>query len=192
MIWGVEGRWLWIPPPYADDQTPANFAAGQDAGPYPLVMARRDSLGKRAFPRIKLEKIGGLRSTGDSADKRDNAVGREGEIVRRAFRRGKTVTFEGIIQCTSLNELHQWEDSVTAAFSDQSAEGLAISQPPRGGGEGYSYFWARSIACEIDDEFAFSGNRAFTFGFERRFVAAVRCARAGGVFYRDQQGVAYP
>lgn len=195
MIYGVEGRWLWIPPPYADDHTVAQYATGTTGGPanqYPLKMQRRDSTGAKVFPRYWVEKIGGLRSTGDSNDTRDGKVQQQGEIPRPSYRRGKTVTYEGIIQCTSLVQLHIWSENLKAAFDDETAEGLMICLPPGPDASGtYAYFWAKSIACEIADELAFSPNRVFTGGHERRFVAAVRSARSGGVFYRDQSGATF-
>lgn len=195
LIYGVEGRWLWVPGPYVSAHTVAQFATGSTAGPggiYPLVMQLRDDAGDKVFPRYKTEKIGGLYSTGESNDIRDGRVGAAGEIPRTSYRRGKTVTFEGIAQGTTLVNLHDMTQALTTAFDDQTLEGLMICLPPGPDVSGnYSYFMAKPLAVEIDDELAFSPMRMFTGGHERRYVVALRSARAGGVFYRDQAGTTY-
>lgn len=155
---------------------------------------RSDDLGVDVFPLFKVEHISGLMGGGESGDRRDNKVGGQGEIPRRSFRRGKTITYEGLTQATTRAGLRQAEASLNASLDDQMGEGLMIVTPhPLYDGSGaYRYFSARAITCEIDDEITFSPNRPKTRGHESPFVIALRHARANGVGYFDQDDVAYP
>jgi hypothetical protein len=198
-IWGVEGIHLWIPPTLVASFTTAQWATGSTSGAYPLILNKRKNNAATAnlFPQYKVEKIGGMMSIGESGDVRDGKVGGEGEIPRRSFRGGKTITFEGLVRATTRPLLRTAEAALRAAFNDQNGEGLLISKPhpaapDAASGTVYRYQRARAMACEIDDEIKFSPHRLDTRGHESTFVVALRNARVGGVSYRDQAAATYP
>jgi hypothetical protein len=157
---------------------------------------RRDDDGVDVFPRYMVDHTTGLMSSGESGDRRDNKVRAQGEIPRRSFRRGKTITYEGLTQATTRAELREAEATLSAAFDDQTGEGLVIATPhpdnPDYDSGDFSYYPAKAITCEIDDEITFSPRRPNTHGHESPFVIALRHARAGGVGHTDQDGVDYP
>lgn len=194
MIWGVEGRHLWIPPSAAVGiDTPAEVAALIAAPPAGSILFRKtDDDGEDVFPRYRLHPpISGLKGVGDSGANSDPRVRGEGEIPRRSFRRGKTIAYSGTIEALTHPDLGTAEEAMSTAFSDQSADGLMIVYPhpiydPSGD---FRYFNARSLTCEIDEIFASPRRR--TRGHESAFVVSIRNARAGGVSYRDQAGVTY-
>lgn len=159
-----------------------------------IPLKRTDDLGAEVFPRYWVDHIGGLQGGGESGDRRDNKVRAQGEIPRRSFRRGKTITYEGLTQAPTRAELRQAEADLSAAFDDQETEGLMVVTPhPLYDASGdYRYYPARALTCEIDDVLTFSPNRPNTRGHESPFVIALRNARAGGVSYFDQDGVGYP
>lgn len=152
-----------------------------------------DDAGAKVYPRYNVEKITGLSSGGESADRRDNRIGAQGEIPRRSFRRGKTITYEGLVQALTRASLRQVEADMVLAFDDQVNEGLMVVTPhPLYDASGaYRYYNARALTCDIDDAAAFSPHRV-TQGHQTPFVVALRNARAGGISYRDQTGAGYP
>jgi uncharacterized membrane protein YgcG len=154
---------------------------------------RSDDSGTASFPRFKLNRIGGLASGGESGDRRDTRVRAQGEIPRRSFRGGKTITYEGLLQARSRRELREVEAQFRAAFDDQINEGLVLVVPhPLYDASGdYRYFPAKALTCDIADEIAFSPGRPGTRGHETPCVVALRNARAGGVSYFDQDGNGY-
>lgn len=200
MIWGVEGRHLWIPPTLAATLTlPGDLPVDPETATVLGINYRTDDSGVRVWPRYHVHKISGLLSTGDSGDRRDNRVGAEGEIPRRSIRRGKTITYEGVTVATSRVELRAAEAALVAAFTDQSAEGFMVVTPHplmegsggSGGGGSARYYPARALTVDIDDEIKFSPRRP-SRGHESLFVIALRNARAGGYSYFDESGVGYP
>lgn len=125
------------------------------------------------YPRVKLRRIGGLTSLGDSEDVRELAVGRAAEIARRSFRRGKTITFEGALQAQTLSDLRELEGEMRAAFHDQLVEKrLAIVSPPFVDPPEEFFLYARSLGLEIDES---QGSPQRTSkGWERNFVLSIR------------------
>jgi hypothetical protein len=156
-IWGLEGRHEW------NGQVTLN--------------RRQDDAGERVYPCYKLDRISGLHSLGDSEDVRELAVGRRGEVPRRSFRRGKTVTYEGMIQALSLAELRQATTLLAAAFDDQMAEKQMVVTPHPDYATGSRFFYARALGLEIPDEQALSAQR-MTRGYERPFALSVRMSDA--------------
>ena len=195
MIWGVEGRHIYMPPSYAG--TPAAIAAltpAQVISNGGVTLNRRvDDAGLTVMPVYWVEKIGGLAGIGDSDDVRDNVVGAPGERARRAYRRGKTITYEGTIRALTRSALRQAEYELRRAASDQSHEGMIVVTPhPLYDGSGaYRYFPARILTCEIVDEIKTSPGRR-SHGHESGFVVAARNSRLGDFSYRDQANVGYP
>lgn len=156
-IWGIEGIHAWTPP-----------GASEPA----IELGRvKDDLGVLVWPRYKLRVVSGLMSLGDPEDNRDAPVGRIGEISRLAYRRGKTVVYEGTIKARTLLELREAEADLRAAFADQSAEGrMDVSPHPldtQWTGVPAKFYEARAMTCEIPD------NQS-TQTWDRNFVVAVR------------------
>lgn len=162
--------------------------------PQPVFLNRlTDDADSPVFPRRNVKKITGLSGSGDSDDRRDNRIGAQGEIPRRSFRRGKTITYEGQVEAMTRAGLRQAEADMRAAFDDQAFDGLMVVTPhPLYDASGdYRYFNARALTCDIDDAATFSPHRV-TQGHQSPFVVALRNARRGGVSYYDQDGVGYP
>lgn len=160
----------------------------------PLALNQRlDTLGNPLLPVFKVEAIDGLAGSGDSGDRRDVRVGAQGEIPRRSYRRGKTITYEGRTLAPTRAALRDAEAQLVRAFDDQSDEGLVIVRPHKlyDPGVHFRYFPARALTCEISDAATFSPGRR-TGGHESPFVIALRNARAGGVSYFDQNDDPYP
>jgi hypothetical protein len=129
-LWGLEGIHVW------DDRLPINA---------------RD-----AWPRIKLTQITGLSSLGDADDARTAYVGRDGEMPRQSFRRGKTIAYEadvgagGGIQARTLKKLREYEARIREAFWDlQEKRMTVLPHPSHDTGE--RFFYARVIDLEIPD-----------------------------------------
>lgn len=157
MIWGLEGRHQW------------------DSG---VILNRKvDDSGARVLPRCKLTRIGGLSALADSEDVRELAVGRIGEIPRRSYRRGKTVTYELVVQALSLSDLRTYESQLRAAFFDQSVEKIMEVTPhPTYDVSGAArFFRARALACDIGDEQG-PVRKTFQRLYERSGVISVRMA----------------
>lgn len=152
------------------------FAAGAPRRRPIIVNRRIDDSGAILLPRYKAESITGLQSLGDSEDVRDLAVGREGEIPRRSFRRGKTITYEGLTQAETLAELRQAEADLRAAFDDQRDEKIMWVDPHPGYDDSGAarFFRARSLALEDPDEQG--PPRGIVNGYERPFALSVRCS----------------
>ncbi len=157
MIWGIEGRHAWTPP-----------GADEPA----IVLGRElDDAGVRVWPHLKLDRISGLHSLGDSEDRRDPRIGQIGEITRHSKRRGKTVTYEGRIRARSLKTLREAEADLRAAFAEQEAEGrMDVTPHPLNtefAGEPAKFFTARALGIDIID-------RQEQRGYTRFFVLALR------------------
>lgn len=120
-------------------------------------------------PQYRVRRIGGLRGLGDSEDNREPRLGRDGEIPRQSYRRGKTVTYEkASIIASSLAELRQAEEALAAAFADVQTEKRMVIAPHPDYASGSRFYWARSLSCEIADE---QEDRS---RYRREFVVAVR------------------
>lgn len=150
-----------------------------------------DDAGTPVYPRYKLDTIGGLYGGGDSGDRRDSRVGAQGEIPRTSKRRGKTITYTGLIQAQDRGDLEGAAQALLDAFDDQDSEGLMVVTPhPTYDSSGhFRYFNAKALIVDVTDQLA-SPFRV-TRGHEWPFVVSLRNARAGGVSYYDQDGVGY-
>lgn len=137
-----------------------------------------DDLGvtwNRGFPWYQLKLISGLHSLGDPEDRRDSPVRREGEIPRLSYRRGKTVTYEGLIKARTLLQMRQAEESLRTAFASEEREGRMDVAPhplnPEFVGIPRKYYEGRSLGVEIIDQ-------QNTPNFWRQFMVAVRLSDA--------------
>lgn len=127
---------------------------------------------RSVWPRYKLNRITGLHSLGDPEDRRENAVGRVGELPRRSRRRGKTIVYEGQVQARSLADLRLASAELRAAFADQEAEyQMLVTHAPEYSDASY-FFWARALQCEIPD--VQGSPFGASMGFERDFAIGVR------------------
>lgn len=139
IIAGIEGIHAWTPP---------------GAGAALIELGRKlDDSGGKVWPRYEIVRISGLTSTGEPEDNRDRPPGRALEISRRSQRRGKTVTYEGLIKARTLIQLREAEAALRAAFDALATEGrmdvswhplyaAAESIPPK-------FYEARALTCEI-------------------------------------------
>lgn len=194
MIWGLEARHIYIPPGSGlSAATVAGYTPSQVAAVGGVILNRwtaDDGSRDRVYPHYRCRKIGGLKSTGESGDVRDGRVGAAGEIPRRSYRGGKTITYEGSTVATSRPDLAIAEQALDTAFDDQNGEGLVVVKPhpvnPDYAAQ-YRWFLARALTCEIDDSPTVRSNRP-SYGHESTFVVALRNARTAGYSYTDQSG----
>lgn len=139
----------------------------------PILTLNRlfDDSGAELWPRYKLKSVSGLMSLGDAEDNRDLPVGRVGELARLAYRRGKTVVYEGAIKAQSLLQLREAEANLRAAFAEESGEGCMDVRPhpldTQWVGVPEKFFEGRALTCEVVDV-----QNSKTW--ERGFVVAVR------------------
>lgn len=138
---------------------------------------------RAVWPRYKLKRITGLHSLPDAEDNREPATGRLGEVVRRALRRGKTLTYEGTVEGRTLAQLRQGEDALLGAFAELDEGQMIVSPHPAYGGPSF-FYRARALACDIPDEQQAPPKRS-TLGFERPFALSLRLADPR--FYETQQ-----
>lgn len=163
VLWGIEGVHVWFNPPDAEKGLALNHLKDDDSGE-PL------------FPRYEVEAIGGLMGLGDPEDNADPKVGEDGENGRLSRRRGKTVSYTGLVIARSLRDMRVAEAQLRAAFADQSIEGRMLVMPHPDNVEFEDdppkHYFARSIALECGDEQGPPVSRSF--GYERVFVLGLR------------------
>lgn len=193
MIPGLIARHRWITPTVAGTLTlPDDLPDPTDANSV-MLNQRLDDSGNRPDTLYRVSRISGLHSAGESAASTQERVRAEGEIPRAGFRRGKTITYEGRIEAPTDFELGQAIGDLSAAFADQSAEGLMIvSYHPNytGSGDGdFFYYPALALAVEIEE--AFADPRRLSRGHEATFAVAVRVSRTGGYSYYNSTGVGH-
>lgn len=135
----------------------------------------KDNVGVPVRPHVRLREAG-LASLGDATDNRDVRVGEDGEIPRTSHRRGKTVSYEGVIRAGSARELRNYQAELRAAFANRSDEGAMEVfphelNPEFDEGEGRSLFHARVVGLEMLD-------LRDSQRFESTFVLALRMSDA--------------
>lgn len=170
MIWGKSGRHAWTPP---------------SGTPTAIINRLLDDAGDPLFPRFKCDKITGLQSLGEPADRADSRVGAIGEIPRRSYRRGKTITYEGWIQDRTETGVLEFAEDLRAAFADTSHEGrMDVTKHPLrvAPGDVAKYFLGTPLALEIDD----NRPRAANGLFELAAVLAIR--NHDGRYFADLTG----
>lgn len=104
MIWSVEAIHSWYP---AETDTAAA-----------ILNERFDTSGDPNYPRVKVQTIGGLFSLPDGTDLVDAPTNRDGEIPRRSRRRGKTITYEGLVEDLSVDGWQTYVQTLKEAFYD--------------------------------------------------------------------------
>jgi hypothetical protein len=150
-LWGLEGRHRW------DGRLTLNNLA--------------------VWPRYHVRSIPGLSSAGDPEDRRDNAIARPGEIPRRSFRRGKTVSYEGDIEALNMIQLREAIRDLRAAFDDVATEKQMVVTAHPSFAAGSAYYWARALEVTIGEEQLVPPGH-ITRGFSRPFAVAVRWSDA--------------
>jgi hypothetical protein len=130
---------------------------------------------RAAMPHYRIEKIGGLRSAPDFSPTADPALGRTGEVPRLADRLGKTITYEGLIVATKLNDLEAANAALVAAFSGTTERKMTAGPHPGYAGPALQTreFYARPLDAggdESQDATPWRKSR----GFERPFTLSLR------------------
>jgi hypothetical protein len=130
---------------------------------------------RAAMPHYRIEKIGGLRSAPDFSPTADPALGRTGEVPRLADRLGKTITYEGLIVATKLNDLEAANAALVAAFSGTTERKMTAGPHPGYAGPALQTreFYARPLDAggdESQDATPWRKSR----GFERPFSLSLR------------------
>lgn len=131
--------------------------------------------GSRAeWPNYRLQKIDGRHAKADSEDKRDQATGRIGEIVRRSLKRGKTEAWTGLVRGRTAPELRRGVAVLQAAFAEEDEGTMTIFAPASYPGLPDFTFTARVVSCSAPDEQTFGPDRLETGGWERSFTLGLR------------------
>lgn len=176
MIRGLEARHLWTPPGLAEPALTLN--------------KRIDDSGDVVFPHYRVDEIGGLMGLGDIEEANDPKVGADGENARLTRRRGKSVSYSGLVRARSGDDLREAEADLRAAFEDATAEGRmdVVLHPmhPKFGSELPKFYLARALGLECGD--VQGPPTATTFGFERGFVLGLRMSDP---HYFDSEGGEY-
>jgi hypothetical protein len=127
------------------------------------------------WPLVRFNRITGLLGLPEADDNRAPATGRIGEIVYPGFPRGRTITYEGTIYGRNLQELRGASASLRGSFSERSAQGMMVVKPhPVVGGADF-YYYARTLAFDLDDEQVF-GYEAQPSAYQRNFILSLRQA----------------
>lgn len=128
-----------------------------------------------ALPRFWLDRIGGFKSLPDADDNRQSRTARIGESPLPGLVRGKTITPEGRIQATSLQELRQQESLLQAALGERDLEGGWAAVPKPGLGDD-TFHWetrGRVLQLDVDDEFTYDANAQPT-PWQKAFLLGIR------------------
>lgn len=142
------------------------------------------------LPRYYVSTMGGWRSTGDVELPAEANTGRMGERPRLGFRRGKTITLEGVTQAQNLAALRSAEDDLIDAFWDTTQEQrLEIQTKATPGGVWVPRYFlmARPVSVDGPEMQPVSPFRE-TSGYERSFVVTLRLSDP--TFYFVTQTVA--
>jgi hypothetical protein len=126
------------------------------------------------YPRFKLTKIGGLHSTADLEDSSGPRFGQIGERAYPTLLRGKTLTYEGLVQAMTLAELRGAGDALRWAFGDPRLplEVRVLPHPDNPLGIPMSYR-AKPMSLEVDDEVTFDSH-AIPSPWQREFTLVLR------------------
>lgn len=130
-----------------------------------------------AWPRYNVEHVDGLRSLADPEARQDPATGRDGEIARKAARRGKTITYRGTIEGIHPWELWSLRDDLLEAFNEIN-EVSRMDMVPHASVSGVLppdleapavFFHARALTGDVSDEV-----EQVASGWGVRFAIALR------------------
>lgn len=126
------------------------------------------------WPRYRLIEIPGFKSLGDLEDNRDLPAGRGREIPRRALRRGKAHTYQGVIEARTQIELDVGIDAMFSACAGTGEALIGVVSKLTGGPAPFNYH-ARITALDIpESQPEPSSINAVTYGHQRSFSLGVR------------------
>lgn len=103
------------------------------------------------WPRYKLRRITGLHDLPDIEDARATATARLGEVPLAAFRRGKTITYEGNVEARDLATLRTATTDLLGAFAQFDERKMVITPDPAYAA-GTRFFLARPLTLAVADE----------------------------------------
>lgn len=125
------------------------------------------------WPRYRVVDIPGFRGLGDLEDQRDLPAGRNREIPRKAVRRGKTFTYQGVVEARNQDELNQAVDTLVAACAP--TDELLISITPKRVAEGSFTFMGQPTALDPPESLPdVTALGRPTYGYERTFALGIR------------------
>lgn len=126
------------------------------------------------FPFADLDRITGLFSLPEVEDKRDPKIADDDEVVYPSFTRGKTVTYEGRLLAADGDQLPGYRWTMLQAFADQSNEGYMKISPHASWGSGTWRYYARVLACDIDDEIFVTNLERVPTAYQVKFILSLR------------------
>lgn len=130
-------------------------------------------LNQTIIPRYRLTAIPGFRSLGTLEDARDLPAGRSREIPRKALRRGKAFTYQGVVEAQNQDDLDSMVDQLVAACAPTDEQLVSIS--PRLTGGGFYTYYGRITAIDIPEQHPDPSSLGRpTRGFERTFAIGVQ------------------
>lgn len=145
------------------------------------------STGALVSPRYRIvEVVRGLASAGDSYDKR---VGQAGTIPRADYRGSTLHTYTIEVYGETIDEFNEGEETLRAAFYDQSAEGrMDVNRHPLNpsfDADDNRYFNAKALGLDPvgDDP---EGELSPQLGFRREWVLVLR--NHDGRYFEDAEG----
>lgn len=116
------------------------------------ALVLNDRLTGAAWPRYKVDQIGGLRGLADFTPDAEAAQGKLGEIPRTAQRAGRTITYEGRIIARDVAELRAGQATLLAAFQGTSERRMTIATQPGYTPAATRYFDARAVSADAPEE----------------------------------------
>lgn len=127
-----------------------------------------------AMPQIKLRRIPGLRSLPDGEDNREDITGRQGEVPYPSYFRGKTHSFEGTIIALNQKDLVATCEEFKSWWSERHIETLFEHVPHASYGSHHWGYFARCMACDIDEEVSVDNLHVIPSPYQRNFTASCR------------------
>lgn len=125
-------------------------------------------------PRVKLTKITGLHSLPEADDYRDDRVDMPGQLIYPGQARGKTISYEGVLQASDQAALSALRQTFRAAVAERSDEVLIKHIPNASYGSVVWGYTARVLAFDCDDEIIVDKLATIPTPYQRGFVFTVR------------------
>jgi hypothetical protein len=130
------------------------------------------------WPRYRLLEIPGFKALNELEDNRDLPAGRSREIPRKALRRGKPFTYQGIIEARTQVELDAGIDALFSACVGTSEALITVSSRLTGGPAPFNYH-GRVTALDIpESQPEASALNSVTYGHQRSFALGIRMSDA--------------
>lgn len=149
-----------------------------------------------SLPYLQLQRVTGLYDVADADDPRDNLVNQIGEVPYPRLRRGKTLTYSGLVRAASLDDMRSLIATLRAIASSTQDTTLTLAYDATYAGGALEFTACGqpiAFTCD-DDQSSFSPQsvpspyqRGFTLTYRMRdprfyatSVAAATAAAAGG------------